>query len=120
MACPSLKVPLPPPFVQCLLRRLVVPCCKYNSMPAAVSSSSNSQNSWSLDLNDPVQREIQANNVRDSASRFPEMGLGWDGPMRWGLAGAFSKLYQDIESDMKDVEYPFLLMHAPEDQVCSF
>merc|ERR1711879_894085 len=88
-------------------------------MPACVSYSSNSKKSWSFDLRNSRLRELAAMSIRDDRVRFPTIALGYDGPMRWGTASAFSTIYQTIEEDMKNVDFPFVIFHAPDDKVCS-
>jgi len=117
---PALSVSLPPPAVQALLRHLVVPLLKHQRMPPAVSSSSKPRASWSFDLSVAEQLDICEMDTRDCAEKLPGVGLGWKGAMLWGTAGAYSNLYRGIDDDMSQVQYPFLLMHDPEDKVCYF
>eukprot|EP00928_Gymnodinium_smaydae_P036038 TRINITY_DN25248_c0_g1_i1.p1 TRINITY_DN25248_c0_g1~~TRINITY_DN25248_c0_g1_i1.p1 ORF type:complete len:378 (+),score=38.65 TRINITY_DN25248_c0_g1_i1:27-1136(+) len=118
LGCPALAVDLPSHSVQVVLRNVVVPLFKSHEMPAFLSSSSKSLSSWSYDLNDQMMREQAEMDIRDCAARFPDAGLGWQRNMRWGTAGAFSKLYSQIEDDMEAVEFPFLIIHDPGDKVC--
>lgn len=115
---PALAVPLPSPAVQAVLRNVVVPLFKSHQMPKAVSSSSEVRLGWGYDLSDPKLREIAAMDIRDCGYKFPGQGLGWRAGMRWGTASAFSTIFSRIEEDMKDVSYPFLLIHDPGDRIC--
>lgn len=118
--CPALVVDLPPKPVQCLLRAFVVPLCSTREMPPVVSSSSKSRASDSYDLMDPKQRMAAEMDMRDCATRFPGHGLSWHQPMRWGTAGAFSTLYLQTDDHMSQVQFPFLLLHDPDDKVCFY
>jgi len=120
LVSPAIAVSLPPPTVQMILRNLVVPLFKTCEMPTVVSSSSKPKHSWSYDMNDPKQLQIAENDIRDCASRFPTVGLGWSRAMLWGTAGAFSEVYSVIAEDLQLVEFPFLILHDPMDRVTSF
>eukprot|EP00931_Biecheleriopsis_adriatica_P119321 TRINITY_DN94558_c0_g1_i1.p1 TRINITY_DN94558_c0_g1~~TRINITY_DN94558_c0_g1_i1.p1 ORF type:complete len:371 (-),score=88.59 TRINITY_DN94558_c0_g1_i1:14-1126(-) len=121
LGCPALLVDLPPQAVQFLLRNLVVPLFKTQPMPPVVSAAQGKGRfSASFDLRDPKQREIAEMEMRDCAHRFPDKGLGWGQAMRWGTAGAFSSLFARIEEDMEEVDFPFLIIHDPEDGTCLY
>jgi len=120
LGCPALLVDLPPKAVQVLLRNLVVPLFKTSAMPTFISKSSKGQLGSSFNLSDPTQKEMAEMEIRDCAKRLPGVGLGWHDQMKWGTAGAFSKIYAQIEEDMEDVDFPFLIIHDPEDSVTLF
>lgn len=115
---PALEVPMPPEAVSCLLRNFVVPCFSRYSMPAFLSSSSKVQYSHSYLLSDPKQKMFAEMEMRDDPERFPGVGLGWPRNMRWGTAGAFSKIFSTMDKDMTEVTFPFVVIHDPEDNVC--
>jgi len=115
---PALAVELPPFAVQAFLRHVVVPMFRRREMPAVVARSSHFPTCRAYNLNVPEQKIVAATEVRDSWNRLPEHGLSWSASMRWGTAGAFSKIFVTLEEDMKTVAYPFLLMHDPGDTVC--
>lgn len=117
MSAPALAVSLPSKTIRHLLRNLVVPCFKTWQMPTAFSSSSRVKTSWSVNLSDPEQKKMAEITFRDNALRFPGTGLGWREGMLWGTANAFSELYDQIDKDMQDVRYPFLVLHDPGDKV---
>eukprot|EP00434_Breviolum_minutum_P013681 symbB.v1.2.012060.t1/scaffold825.1/size159525/1 len=104
--------------VSCLLRTFVVPCFSHSSMPAAVSSSSKVQYGNCYKLSDPKQKMFAEMEMRDDPLRFPNIGLGWPRNMRWGTAGAFSKVFSTMDKDMAKAKYPFLIIHDPEDKIC--
>eukprot|EP00930_Biecheleria_cincta_P024296 TRINITY_DN17397_c0_g2_i3.p1 TRINITY_DN17397_c0_g2~~TRINITY_DN17397_c0_g2_i3.p1 ORF type:complete len:358 (+),score=66.58 TRINITY_DN17397_c0_g2_i3:101-1174(+) len=118
LGCPSLAVDLPAAPVRFLLRNIVVPLFKSHEMPPWVSSSSKSMSSWSYDLANPTMRQQAEMDIRDCAARFPGQALGWQKGMRWGTAAAFSDVFARVEEDMEEIEYPFLLIHDPDDKVC--
>jgi len=118
LGAPSLQVPMPPEAVSCLLRTFVVPCFSHSSMPAAVSSSSKVQYGNCYKLSDPKQKMFAEMEMRDDPLRFPNIGLGWPRNMRWGTAGAFSKVFSTMDKDMAKAKYPFLIIHDPEDKIC--
>lgn len=118
LGSPSLAVDLPAAPVRFLLRNIVVPLFKSHEMPPWISSSSKSMPSWSYDLANPTMRQQAEMDIRDCADRFPGEALGWQKGMRWGTAAAFSDVFSRIEEDMDDIEYPFLVMHDPDDKVC--
>eukprot|EP00930_Biecheleria_cincta_P081650 TRINITY_DN7087_c0_g1_i2.p1 TRINITY_DN7087_c0_g1~~TRINITY_DN7087_c0_g1_i2.p1 ORF type:complete len:138 (+),score=32.86 TRINITY_DN7087_c0_g1_i2:264-677(+) len=89
-------------------------------MPAIVAASGKSSMSASFRLSSPRQRQIAEMELRDCSQRLPGVGLGYNQAMRWGTAGAFSELFSHIEEDMEDVDFPFLVIHDPEDSTCLF
>ncbi|CAJ1383218.1 unnamed protein product, partial [Effrenium voratum] len=118
LGAPALQVPLPPQAVVSFLRTCVVPCWGQYQMPACVSSSSKVDYTHSYVLSDAKQRTMAEMEMRDDAVRFPGLGLGWPHNMRWATAGAYSALFGTVEEELAKVEYPFLLLHDPEDQIC--
>lgn len=45
--------------------------------------------------------------------------LGYNRPMRWGTALFFLDLHTHVERTLPSMRFPFLLVHDPEDKVCS-
>ena len=75
-----------------------------------------------------------ANNVNDNSLTFRsaeslaysiadtwgnEGALGWNLGMRWGTALMFVDLASALSKIMPEYSSPFLVIHDPEDQVCS-
>jgi len=118
LAAPALQVPLPPQAVISFLKWCVVPCCSRQPMPEAVSSSSKVHLGANFDLSDPKQKYMAEMEVVDCAHRFPKKGLGWFFKMRWGTASAYSTIFSAIDEEMKEVRFPFQIIHDPKDSIC--
>merc|ERR1711963_1120558 len=95
-----------------LLKAVVVPFVGAREMPESLSPPSNPEDSW--------RKSDMEMFVMDDWHRFPGVGLGYKRPMKWATAMAFSSLFQGIEGDMREVRYPFLLIHDPKDKCCAF
>jgi hypothetical protein len=54
--------------------------------------------------------------VRDSWGQ--PGGLGWNHGMKWGTAIMFMDFIPAIQATMPLVQFPFFILHDPEDKVC--
>lgn len=113
LVAPALAVDLPSRAVVLLLQTMVVPIMGKRLMPEGVSKSSKPKPE--LIIRNPEDR---AAHELDDWHRFPGVGLAWKQRMRWATAGAFSSLFLQIDSSMKQVACPLLVMHDPDDQIC--
>ena len=45
--------------------------------------------------------------------------LGFGQAMKWGTAGMFIEMGKVFSEKFKEIDYPFLIIHDPEDKICS-
>lgn len=114
LIAPALKVNIPSRTMVLCLQTAVVPCFGKQPMPEGVSSSSKP-------APELVCRNLKALEISDMDdwTRFPGVGLGWKGNMRWATASAFATLYAGIDDEMRKVSCPLLVIHDPDDAICA-
>lgn len=115
LIAPSLAVSIPSPPVVALLQTVVVPLAREQLMPESVSKASRPQPE--LQWRDPEEAHLRE---LDDWNRFPGVGLSWKERMRWATASAFASIYQGIDDEMKAVDFPFLVLHDPDDGICAY
>lgn len=110
LACPAIEVSRPAPIVKTILDWLVVPFFPDSSIPESWTSVSNKKAVWSQDLYVEYV----------TADEYPEnpTGLGWGNTMRYQTASTMYDLVDRVQAALEHVEFPFLVMHDPEDSIC--
>ena len=79
-------------------------------MPQFLSNISDNTLTWTNE-NDILLAEMDA--------WGNEGALGFGGGMKWGTANMFIAMGPHLVEKFKEVEYPFLILHDPADEICS-
>lgn len=99
---PAVIAHLPPAPVLWILRNAVAPLVPAAELPACVDSATNDEFIW-------VDEAVMAANQEDP--------LRYQGRMRYATGVALVDWLADTQRRIGDVDFPFLLLHAPEDEI---
>lgn len=111
---PALAADVPPAPVVWFLRNLVAPLVPSRIMPSFLSKSA--QIEVSALLKDEELRK--ANEIDDFGEA--KGALGWRKGMKWGTAGAFTYVFSDLDRRLEEMDFPYLVIADPKDEICLF
>lgn len=108
--CPAIAVDLPHPMVQTIMEYLVVPCCPLTPVPSWLGQPD-------LDRRLVFHDHFLGYAEKDSASNG---GMTHAPLIRFRTGHSVIMLTRHVQDSMREVQFPFLVFHDPEDQICRY
>jgi alpha-beta hydrolase superfamily lysophospholipase len=115
LLAPAIAVKAPGTAIRTVLEYFIVPCFGAYEIPMWMSSSSRDDEAYKRGLKDEAYiRYI----INDDINANPA-GISWCGSMKFQTASTILKLAETVEANIPRVDFPFLVMHDPADEVAS-
>eukprot|EP00903_Cladosiphon_okamuranus_P005865 g5802.t1 len=109
--CPAIKANPPPQPILFLLKHVIAPIFPDRQIPKFLETVSVPELVW-------VRQEHIEMGALDKVGQ--PGGLGWPGTMRLGTGATLIDMLADLDSRLPEVNFPFLVLHDPEDGVVRF
>ncbi|CAN0264366.1 unnamed protein product [Ascophyllum nodosum] len=109
--CPAIIAKPPPKPVLMILKYIIAPIFPKTQVPSFLDTVSVPELTWTTE----ESMKMGALDKIDQPG-----GLGWPGNMRLGTGSQLVDMVNTLESRLTEVDFPFLVLHDPEDGVVKF